>query len=483
MRPRRSLRVVRALLLAASVPVVVTTLPGEVPCCELSYRVSPDPDTGAVEVTLEIHGFRGDTLVLTRPSARPLVGLLGQDPVVDGVSRAGWGLAGGQPRWSFLRPESGWDEPIRVRYRLAITSHRPLNAWSVGLDKDLLYAPSEALFLLPAMPALASRNARVEVRWDLPHGWRSFTGWRGDVFYGTRQLLKTNILAGDIEHREASACGLEIDVAVYGEWTFDPSNIATDLARLACAARYRLGPPRSDRYAVTLVPARFPMTSGNRNGPSAIGFVHLLPDGAPPPTRLLAHEMIHQWQRFDAQMWFQEGVNDYMGLRLANEAGLIDDARLAVLLGTIDSVYRSHPRRGEWTFADESQEAPPFGPSDEYLGYRKGALVGLALDRELRLRTGGEEDLAALWRDMNKRTAWGHVRWSDAEIAEQAAVHAGGSMDRFFARWVDGTETLAPSARLLANLPPAPTPPARSRGLGAVAAFLEFGLGPLGLAP
>lgn len=56
-------------------------------------------------------------------------------------------------------------------------------------------------------------------------------------------------------------------------------------------------------------------------------------------------------------------------------------------------------------------------------------------------------------------------------------------MDRFFARWVNGTETLAPPARLLANLPPAPTPPERARGLGAVAAFLEFGFGPSRFAP
>jgi predicted metalloprotease with PDZ domain len=477
MRLRAS--ILRPLLLAAAVPVVVTTLPGEVPCCELSYRVEPDPAKAFVDVELEIRGFEGDTLVLTRPSARPLVGLLGKDPVVEGAERAGWGLVGGQPRWSFARPADGWGSPIRARYRLAITSHRPLNAWSLGLDDDMLYAPSEALFLLPSMAGLAARNARVEVRWDLPRDWRSFTGWPEDVFYGTRQLLKTNILAGDIELHEASACGLDIDIAVYGEWTFDPGQIASDMARLACAARYRLGPPRSDRYAVTLVPARFPMTSGNRNGPSAIGFVHLLPDGSPPPIRLLAHELVHQWQRFDSAMWFQEGVNDYMGMRLANEAGLVDDAELASMLAAIDSVYRSHPRMQSWSFADEAREAPPFGPSDEYLAYRKGALVGLALDRELRLRTGGEVDLAALWRDMNRRTAWGHVRWTDEEIAERAAALAGGSISHFFGRWVDGTDALAPPERMLASLPDAPTPPSRPRGLGAIAAFVEFGLGAL----
>ena len=105
----------------------------------------------------------------------------------------------------------------------------------MGLDDDMLYAPSEALFLLPSMAGLAARNARVEVDWDLPRGWRSFTGWPEDVFYGTRQLLKTNILGGDIELHEASACGLDIDIAVYGEWTFDPGQIASDMARLACA--------------------------------------------------------------------------------------------------------------------------------------------------------------------------------------------------------------------------------------------------------
>src|SRR5688500_6270017 len=124
MRIRRSL--LRALLLAAAMPVVVTTLPGEVPCCELSYSVRPAPDDGVVYVELEVRGCSGDLLVLTRPSARPLVGLLGKDPEVEGVARGECGLASGQPRWSFARPEEGWESPIRVRYRLAITSHRPL---------------------------------------------------------------------------------------------------------------------------------------------------------------------------------------------------------------------------------------------------------------------------------------------------------------------------------------------------------------------
>ena len=42
MRFPRFLRTARTFALAASVPVVVTTLPGDVPCCELSYRVSPE---------------------------------------------------------------------------------------------------------------------------------------------------------------------------------------------------------------------------------------------------------------------------------------------------------------------------------------------------------------------------------------------------------------------------------------------------------
>jgi hypothetical protein len=56
-------------------------------------------------------------------------------------------------------------------------------------------------------------------------------------------------------------------------------------------------------------------------------------------------------------------------------------------------------------------------------------------------------------------------------------------VDHFFSRWVSGTDMLAPPERLLAGLPPAPTPASPVRGLGAIAAFLEFGLSQFRSAP
>ena len=433
----------RTALLAAALAGLTTTLPGDVPCCDLRYTLRPDPANAAVEVELEIHGFLGDSLILQRPSTRPLVGLLNQDPKVDGVHRAHWSLVEGAPRWAFARPAQGWEDPIRVRYRLSIPAQRPLNAWSVGLDDNLLYAPAEGLFLTPSMAATAAENAPISVEWQLPDGWDAFSGWPGGSFRGTRTLLKTNVLAGEIGFYRASSCGIEVELGVHGQWTFPPDSLASDLSRLACAARERLGEPRAHRYAVTLVQARFPMTSGNRNGPHTIGFVHSVPGGTPPSTRLLAHELVHLWQRFDAPQWFQEGVNDYMAIRLAREADLLDDEGMLAQLSAIDSVYRAHPKRKTWSFAVEDENAPPHGPSDQYLSYRKGALVGLALDRELRLRTGGEADLAALWRDMNAQARWGRVQWSDDEIAGRAAKLAGGG--RFDASAVEAGSIAVPS--------------------------------------
>ncbi len=468
-----ALRVLRLVVLAGGLAVLTTILPGAVPCCELRYRVKPYAEAGVVDVRLSIHGFRGDTLVLRRPSARPLTGLLAQDPRVEGARPVSWSLVAGAPTWKFVRPDEGWRDPVRVAYRLAITAQRPFNAWSVGLDQDLLYAPAEALFLVPDMSDVAARDAPIEVAWDLPPGWDAFTGWERDQLRGVRTLIRTNVLAGRIQRRNVAACGLEIQLGVQGDWSFDTDALASDLARLACAARYRLGRPAVDRYAVSLAPARFPMTSGNRNGPHAIGFVHMLPDGEPPSIRLLAHELGHLWQRFDAPPWFQEGVDDYMALRLAHEAELIDDERYQARLATIDSIYRANPHRARWSFAEEGDEAPPFGPSDEYLSYRKGALVGLALDRELRLRTGGEIELATLWREMNRRADWGHVRWTDAEIQQLAATLVDGGMGHFFATWVDGTRELPAPALMLANLPDPPAAAPAQRGLGAIAAFLQ----------
>ena len=122
MRSPQLLRRARALALAASVPIVVTTLPGDVPCCDLFYRVRPAPDAGDVVVTLEIRGFQGDTLVLTRPSARPLVGLLGQDPEVAGASRSGWEVHAGQPRWSYPRPGALLAQPAKGTFASASPS-------------------------------------------------------------------------------------------------------------------------------------------------------------------------------------------------------------------------------------------------------------------------------------------------------------------------------------------------------------------------
>ncbi|MDX1623496.1 MAG: hypothetical protein R3199_05905 [Gemmatimonadota bacterium] len=468
-------RVITTALMAGALAPLATTLPGPVPCCELRYRVRPVPESRAIEVALDLHGFEGDSLILARASDRPLIGLLNEDPEVAGVRRGRWSLVDGAPRWSFPRPPGGWDDRVRIRYRLGVTAERPFNAWSVGMASDLLYAPAAALFLVPELPEQRARHAPIRVRWSLPADWTVMAGWESDAFHGARTLVKTNVLAGEIVEERASVCGLEVALGVHGEWDFAPDTLASDLASLACAARLRLGGSKVERYMVTLVRARFPVTSGNRNGPRSIGFVHRSPDGSPPPTRLLAHEIVHLWQRFDAPTWFQEGVNDYMAVRLAREAGLLDEEAYLERFATIDSIYRAHPKSGEWTFAQEAREAPPFGSSDTYLAYRKGAIVGLALDRELRLRTGGRADLAALWREMNARAAWGKVAWTDAEISARAASLAGGGFGHFFDLYVEGTTPLPPSKALLANLPP-PADPVPRGGFATVAPLVRIAL-------
>jgi len=467
------IRLGRYTLLAAVTVSLMTTLPGEVPCCELNYEVRPNPEAGVVDVSLTVHGFDGDSLVLVRPSARPLVGLLAQDPEVKGARSGRWDVVDGAPRWTFVQPERGWSNPIRIRYRLAITAERPVNAWSVGLDRDLLYAPAEALFLTPEMPAQAAMHAQVRVRWRLPREWEVVTGWDEYAFHGVRSLLRTNVLAGPIEHYQREACGLTVEFAAQGDWAFDRRELADDLAALTCATRRRLGDPGIDRLSVMLVPARFPMTSGNRNGPHAIGLVHRLPDGSRPSIRLLAHELVHLWQQYDAPLWFQEGVNDYVALRIAHEAELLDAEEYLGNLAAIDATYRANPHRRRWSFDDEAREAPAFGPSDEYLAYRKGAMVGLALDRELRMQTDGEIDVAVLWRDMNDLAVWGHVRWTADEIADRVAALVDSDVSPFFGRFVHGTTDLPRPKMLLADLPPLPEPRAERGGLGRVAAFIQ----------
>jgi len=140
---------------------------------------------------------------------------------------------------------------------------------------------------------------------------------------------------------------------------------------------------------------------------------------------LVSHEYFHLWnvkrirpaefeplaldhEAYTRQLWIFEGITSYYDDLGLLRAGLIDRPAYLELLGrSLTSVYRSAGRRRQ-TLEESSFDAwIKFYKQDENAPnaivsyYRKGAMVALALDLELRLKTNGvcslDAVMCALW--------------------------------------------------------------------------------------
>ena len=111
--------------------------------------------------------------------------------------------------------------------------------------------------------------------------------------------------------------------------------------------------------------------------------------------------------------------------------------------------YATRPGRNETPLDELSFEAwiKQYKPSENYVNravsyYERGLWAGMALDLELRLATGGRRGLPEMFRRMWDRLA--RVGWAvtEQDVRDAAAAIAGRRMDRFFDRYVRGTDEL-----------------------------------------
>jgi predicted metalloprotease with PDZ domain len=184
----------------------------------------------------------------------------------------------------------------------------------------------------------------------------------------------------------------------------------------------------------------------------------------------LSHEFFHSWnverirpaelEPFDftranptPSLWLAEGFTQYYGPLAIRRAGLmaIDDY-LGNLGGTLDGVVNNparDPRRVNASpqemslrapFVDAAKAIDPVNPNIFVSYYPYGAIIGLALDLELRQRFPGkslDDYMRLLWR-LHGRT---EKPYTPADLRSALAMLTGdrGFADGFFARSVDGS--------------------------------------------
>jgi predicted metalloprotease with PDZ domain len=176
-----------------------------------------------------------------------------------------------------------------------------------------------------------------------------------------------------------------------------------------------------------------------------------------------AHEFFHAWnvkrlrprefadytldrELYTPQLWFAEGVTEYYAWRGLRRAGLISAADFDEAIRSALTYLANNPAARQVSLADASIGTWLTGTSSfediplDY--YRKGFVVGLLLDIEIRTRTSNARGLDDLMRQLMQDVPPDSQGYRHEDIVAAAGKLAGVDLEDWFRRYVEGTDEL-----------------------------------------
>ncbi len=428
----------------------------------MRYRVSmPEPHSHLfhVEARLEAPGAEAVLAIpvwtpgsyLVREFARHLEGF----EAADGEGRA---LAWERIDKHRFRVRAGGAARLVARYR--VYAH-DLTVRTSHLDGRHGYFNGASILVYAE--GRAGEPCELEVA--APPGWTVTAALPGGPFFRARdyhELVDSPVEAGTHALAAFDALGRRHDVAVFGAGNLDLPRFAADLRKIVEAAGALAGEPSYDRY-LFLVHLSDQRRGGLEHARSAT--LHADRFGFAPEKRYLeslslaAHEHLHAWnvkrlrpaalvpydyarEQYTRLLWWFEGVTSYYDHLILARAGLLPAPLYLRHLGEERTHLLRTPGAAKASLEEASLTAwvKHYRP-DENSGnstvsyYRKGEVVGLALDLWLRRRG---RSLDELFRLLLARHAAGGLPEDGAERA--VAEWCGAAEARaFFDRQVRGT--------------------------------------------
>jgi predicted metalloprotease with PDZ domain len=363
------------------------------------------------------------------------------------------------------------------------------------LDRQRGYFNGPCLFVLPEGREAEEIEVTIE---PPPHSqcenWRVATALapgaldeRGFGRYHAAdydELLDHPVEISDFESVDFEAAGVPHRLVIAGRFETDLDRIALDLAQLCTAQIDFFGRPAPFTRYLFLGLAVGDGYGGleHRASTSLIFGRDDLPKlGEAGPSRdyqrflaLASHEYFHAWHvkrtrpkaftpyRLDRRnhtrlLWVFEGITSYYQELMLLRSGVVGVSAFLQRMGELlTRVYRM-PGRFQHSLAEASFDAwdvlyrpEPHHPNTTISYYTKGALVALALDLELRLKTGGSISLDDVMRELWRRYGARGVGVPEDGFEQLAAELSGLDLGAFFASAVRGTDD-PPLRELLAE--------------------------------
>lgn len=434
----------------------------------------PRPETHLYEITMQIDARGATTLDLVLPVWTPGSYLVrefsrhvrdfsakekgGRRPIpAEKVAKNTW-------RLDLSKKSPG---PLSIFYR--VYAHE-LTVRTSHLDSSHGYGNGANLFFYVE----GRKDEPQEVAFRLPRGWKTSMALpgKGGVYRATDydELVDSPFECGTHRTFPFSVLGVPHTLALWGGGNEDAARLVRDLKKLVREASALFGGLPYERYLFLVH-----LSAGARGGLEhrASQSVAFDPHAFRPEKSyreallLFAHELFHAWNvkrirpeafgPFDYgrevhtnDLWALEGITSYYETLLLLRAGLLTEAQAFEQWATRWKEHLETPGRkiqsaemasfDTWIRFYRPDENSP-NVSESY--YRRGALLGLALDLTLRRATGGRRGLDDVMRRLFRAYAAKGRGYPPGAI-EEASVRIAGArplIRRFFDRYVRGTGT------------------------------------------
>lgn len=362
--------------------------------------------------------------------------------------------------------------PFTVRYR--VFAHE-LTVRTSHLDSSHGYGNGASLFFYVE----GRKGDSQRLRFEVPPGWKvaiALPRVRGAFAAADYDaLIDAPFECGTHGTFPFRVLGVPHTLAIWGEGNEDPSRLVRDLKALVREAAALFGDLPYDRY---LFLVHLAAGAGGGLEHRASQSVGMEPFSFRPESsyrenlRLFAHELFHAWnvkrirpgplgpfdytkEVYTRDLWALEGITSYYEGLLPVRAGLVDPKHLFAEMGKRLKAHRDTPGARVQSAEEASFDAwirhyrpDENSPNVAESYYRRGSLVGWALDLTIRQATHGRRSLDDVMRRLWRRYGAVDRPYPTGEIERIASEAAGRNLAVFFDRFVRGVET-PPLARLL----------------------------------
>jgi len=280
-------------------------------------------------------------------------------------------------------------------------------------------------------------------------------------------LVDSPIMVGDSSIHTFEAAGKQHEVAVFGGEGIDQEFLVDRLSRIVKAASRVYGELPYERYVFLIDVDGDVRDDGLEHRDSTYCVVPRLAfttdQGFKRMLGLFCHEFFHLWnvkrmtpaplvrvnygeESYTNLLWVSEGITTYYEHLLLRRAGIYTASEFLDNIADLINRYRSTPGRRSQSAEESSYDAwikfyRPTANSvnTEISYYTIGALLGLALDLEIRRNTGSRKSLDDVMRSVYRDTFKAERRgFAEEEFQEACETAAGAKLEDFFRDHVRG---------------------------------------------